>query len=1346
MKLLLRPAASVASAFMVSWAIVGWAEGAMRPVDDAAARPALDPAWINAIEWRCIGPANMGGRITDIAVNESDPTNYWVATASGGLLRTANNGITFEHQFDREATVSLGAVAVARSNPDIVWVGTGEANPRNSVSYGDGVYKSIDGGRTWKNMGLARTFQIGRVVIHPTNPDVVYVGAMGRCWGDNEDRGLYKTTDGGATWRKILYIDDATGVIDIAMNPSNPDALLVATWERRRDAFDGNDPEKKWGPGSGLYKTTDGGDTFRKITVGLPSSALGRIGLDYSRGNPNIVYAVVDCEKIGSAWADEPFLGVGGEDADPGSRLTRIVDESPAARAGLKIGDVVVAADGQPVASQQALLDAIRVRRPGDTMKLSVSRDGEPVEIDAVIGRRPDSDGKPYSAYLGGQRENIQAEQGPQGHEFGGVYRSEDGGETWARVNSLNPRPMYFSVIRVDPSDDQLVYVLGVQLHWSKDGGRTFANDAGRGVHADQHAMWIDPANGRHLLLGNDGGLYASYDRGATWDHLNHVAIGQFYHVAVDTRAAYSVYGGLQDNGSWGGPARVRSGPGPVNTDWIRVGGGDGFVCAVDPEDPNQVYYSSQNGATGWRNLASGRGGAIRPPREEGVRHRFNWRTPYILSAHNPRMYYIASNYVMRSYKGGQELRRISPEITRTDRGSATALAESPLDPGVIYVGTDDGALWGTRDGGHTWTNLFDPPPPSEADQPPPGPIARAGTGDAGGSSGSAPGSAPRAAGSRFADMIRRADADGDGIIRRAEMPPRMVFLFDRIDADKSGSLESAEIDAFIAQAGRRAGGESGGADPASAGASAPPSEPHDQEASRPGEPPRFAGADDPVSGRWMGRLVGDVPRGVGGFELTLRLTESGKVTGDISSDAYSGAIPEGSFDAPGARLRFSFTTDRGPVVFSAKVDGRKMAGELSFAGGALALAFEAERADAPAAAAGPGSTRGAAGSSVESARALRDLVPGPRWVASIEASRYEPGRVYLCLDGHRSDNDAPYLFASEDYGRTWRPIAAGLPAGSTRVLREDIVKRDMLYCGTEFAAYVSLDRGGDWTRLNGNLPTVAVHEFAQHPKTGEIIAATHGRSLWVADVTPLRQLTPESLAAPSYLYKPAPATIWRAEPSRGVSGARHFIGQSPSANAAIYYSLAAEAKDVALKVTTLDGQVVRTLTARGTSPGLHRVAWDLRRDPPQRGRGGTPGAQPDPARDAAPPRPTRRAPAEQEIETPDPAPPAASPANDPRPSPPGSPAAARAEPAPGTGPGGGPIQGPPGGFGGGRFGGQRVEPGTYVILLTVDGREHRQSITVNADPDFPEFLAEEEEATEDGHREPRQPDAEPAR
>ncbi len=583
--------------------------------------------WIKTLKWRCIGPASMGGRIVALSVYEADPTTYWVATASGGLLKTVNNGVTFEHQFDRESTVSIGDVCVAPSDRNIVWVGTGENNPRNSVSWGDGVYKSTDGGKSWKNMGLKKSFQIGKLLVHPKNPDVVYVGALGRLYGPSEERGLFKTTDGGKTWTKIHFVDDRTGVIDMRLHPEDPETLLVSTWERQRDGFDSHrgepapedgydhyDPSKKWGPGSGIWKTSNGGKSWKRITQGLPSSPLGRIGLDWYRKDPKVVYAIIDCQKIGMGTAPaQVFLGVQGEDGEGGAKIMQVTPEGPAAKAGLKAGDVIkeAPAEKKEIKSYNALVELLRGRKPGDKIELTVLRGKEKLSLTITLAPRPAGRGpaptRPYSFWYGGQRENVQNTQGPDGWQYGGVYKSADGGESWTRINSVNPRPMYFSQVRVDPSDDKYLYVLGIALYRSKDGGKSFTPDGGHRIHPDQHALWIDPRDGRHMLIGTDGGTYATYDRMAHWDFLNHQAIGQFYHVAVDNRQPYRVYGGLQDNGSWGGPSRTLSGIGPINEDWIVVSGGDGFVCRVDPNDPDIVYFESQDGNVGRRTCAPGK-------------------------------------------------------------------------------------------------------------------------------------------------------------------------------------------------------------------------------------------------------------------------------------------------------------------------------------------------------------------------------------------------------------------------------------------------------------------------------------------------------------------------------------------------------------------------------------------------------------------------------------------------------------------------------------------------------------------------------------------------------------------
>jgi photosystem II stability/assembly factor-like uncharacterized protein len=1282
----------------LAWTHSGIAAAPAAAQDQAAsAEPTLPDSWVSTLRWRSIGPANMGGRIIDLCVDESNPTTFWAATASGGLIKTINNGITFQHQFDREATVSIGDAAVAPSDPSIIWVGTGENNPRNSVSWGDGVYKSTDGGRTWTNMGLRESFQIGRIIIHPANPDIVYVGALGRLWGPSEERGLFKTTDGGKNWERILFIDDKTGIIDIAMHPGDPDTLLVAAWERQRDEYCTNDPAKRWGAGSGLYKTTDAGATFRRITEGLPTCELGRIGLDYWRKNPDVIYATVDSVRIGSTNENAAYMGITGADAEAGARLTQIVEGGPAAEAGLKVGDIVLSVDGKSVLSYESLLAELRTRSAGDTVKLTVARERQPLELEVALAKRPDQNQFPFRDRLGGQVANIHEQQGPEGDEFGGLYRSDDGGETWKRINSLNPRPMYFSKVRIDPQDDQRIYVLGVPLYVSDDGGKTFRSDGAPGVHADHHAMWINPDDTSHMILGCDGGIYITYDRGRNWDHLNNTAIGQFYHVTVDNRkGVYYAYGGLQDNGSWGGPTRSRSGA-LVNYDWFRVGGGDGFVCLVCPDDPDLIYYESQNGATGWRNLRTGRGGSLRPPAEEGLRFRWNWKTPFILSANNSRIYFNAGSHVFRTLAAGTAMKRISPEITRTGRGSATALAQSPLDTDVLYVGTDDGAMWMTRDGGHTWIDLFNLSAEEERPAASPAAPAASAPATAGDERTGAPGEPPRGG---LISSLRQMDANSDGKIHRDEVPERMRRLFDQFDANSDGILDEEELVAAAARGPGRGPGR-GPADPAGPhvgvpplpAAAQPPSEPAPVDpqqvevgveepsepapapgpAATPSTPPTPGSGEDLVSGQWDMRILAELPAATGQFTLMLILGEDGAISGEVRSQAARGTVSGGSFNPATGELRITIETPLGQAQVEAKIENGKLTGTLTAQDGLLNVGLEGTRASAtegperpaaraPAPQQPPRGGRRAArpAPDLPAGKPLIDLVPKAMHVAALEASRFVPGRIYIAFDGHRSDDDAPYIFISEDFGRTWMSITSNLPQfGSVRTIREDITRPDVLYVGTEFACFVSINRGQDWTRLNNNLPTVAVHEFAQHPSNGEIVAGTHGRSLWVLDATTLRQITPEIVQASSHLFRPNTAHIWRGEPARGISGARHFRAEGPPTSAHIFYSLGKTAAEIELSIVEVDGTPVRSLAVTAKEPGLHRIAWDLRQDPPTDREG----------------RPVNRP-------------------------------------------------------------GARVAPGLYRIVLVVDGQRHTQPLRIEWDPDFAEHQAAEfEEATDDHHR-----------
>jgi photosystem II stability/assembly factor-like uncharacterized protein len=557
----------------------------------------------------------MGGRVTDLAVVESNPATFYAAAASGGVWKTTDGGDTFTPVFDDQPALSIGAVAVCQAKPDVVYVGTGEANPRNSVDPGRGVFRSVDGGKTWAPCGLADTHHIGRIVVHPANPDIAYVAALGHLWGPNRERGLFKTADGGKTWTNTKFIDENTGFVDVAMDPADPDTLYAAAWPVRRDAFAGHNPVVQTGPTGGLFRTTDGGETWAKLGGGLPERPIGRCGVCVYPKDPRVVYAVVQTDKT------------------------------------------------------------------------NISPLGQPPKtgIDASTG---------------------------------GVFRSEDRGKTWTKLNDLVPRPFYYGQVRVDPSSDRRVYVLGVSLYASADGGVTFAAQRPMGVHPDQHALWVNPKNPDHLVLGNDGGLFVSTDRGKSYEPKRGLVIAQFYGVAADTRTPYRVYGGLQDNGSWGGPVATPYPDGITLADWYRVAGADGFQCAADPTDPFTVYAEGQYGGLVRINLLGGNGPElkpIRPPQPKGAPpHRFNWNTPLLLSPHDPKTLYLAGDVVYRSTNRGDTWAKVSPDLTRLPKGvpaftgghTISALAESPVKAGVIWAGTDDGKVWVTRDGGKKWEDV----------------------------------------------------------------------------------------------------------------------------------------------------------------------------------------------------------------------------------------------------------------------------------------------------------------------------------------------------------------------------------------------------------------------------------------------------------------------------------------------------------------------------------------------------------------------------------------------------------------------------------------------------------------
>ncbi|HSM06693.1 MAG TPA: hypothetical protein VK858_18860 [Longimicrobiales bacterium] len=602
------------------------------------------------LEWRRIGPANMQGRVTDVEGIPGPSKTFYVAAAAGGIWKTTNNGTTFRPLWDQERVVAMGDIAIAPSDTLQIWAGTGEEDSRNSISAGGGIFKSTDGGESWEFKGLKETQVIGRIVVHPSNPDIVYVAALGHIWGSNPERGLYRTQDGGDTWDLVKFISDRAGFVDLVMHPDDPDVLFASSWERVRGPWF----LQSGGPGSGLWKTTDGGDSWTEVVGnGFPTTTKGRIGLAIAPSNPDRMYAMVEAEEA-------------------------------------------------------------------------------------------------------------------EGSEGNGLYRSDDGGSSWKKVNDDNTRPFYYSQVRVDPIDEDRVYFSSTPVRYSPDGGVTAGNTT-VGVHVDHHAMWIDPSDPDRIVVGNDGGVAITYDKGGNWQALNHIDLGQFYHVTHNMAVPYRVCGGLQDNGTWCGPSRLAGGE-ITNYMWATISGGDGFQTAQHPTDHDLVFAESQGGNMSRIRLDTGERIGLQKPAwrdnylmyEDSVltvwddeeneppeaararldrfrqlqaadsaarELRWNWNTPFFLSPHDPSVFYAAANRVLKSTNLGEDLVVISPDLTTQDsakihvstrttggitpdvtgaetHATIVSLDESPLVRGRLYVGTDDGKVWMSPDDGGEWIDL----------------------------------------------------------------------------------------------------------------------------------------------------------------------------------------------------------------------------------------------------------------------------------------------------------------------------------------------------------------------------------------------------------------------------------------------------------------------------------------------------------------------------------------------------------------------------------------------------------------------------------------------------------------
>ena len=576
-----------------------------------AAQQAVTEADLAAFNPRHVGPAVTGGRIHDVEALPGDPSTLYVATASGGLWKSVNRGISWTNLWEHMPVSTFGDLAIAPSDPSVLYAGTGEQQNRQSTSWGNGVYRSDDAGTTWRHLGLEETRHTGRVRVHPADPDVVYVAALGNLWRSSSDRGVYRSRDGGESWEKVLYIDENTGAVDLVIDPSNPETLYAAMYQRQRRTWGFNGG----GPGSGIYKTIDGGENWRELTNGLPEGDKGRIGIAISESNPQILNALVQHDT-----------------------------------------------------------------------------------------------------------------------ESGG-YRSEDGGESWEKMSDRNIRPMYYSHVFIDPTNQDRVYTLATSAHRSEDGGRTFTEIAERptydvGVHADHHTMWIDPGDPEHFYLAGDAGLHETYDMGVTFRRINNLPIGQFYGITVDNRDPYRIYGGMQDNHSWMGPSATRSWEGIVGDEWRQSGFGDGMYQQADP-DGRTIYINTQNG--GWTRFDNVTGDmmSLRLSAPEGEEsYRWDWVSPSLVSRHDPNVVYLGGNRLFISRDRGDSFTRTGDLTRRQDRdtleimgvrgadielsrndgtssyGEIVTISESPLDPAVLWVGTDDGNVQVSTDGGRSWNEV----------------------------------------------------------------------------------------------------------------------------------------------------------------------------------------------------------------------------------------------------------------------------------------------------------------------------------------------------------------------------------------------------------------------------------------------------------------------------------------------------------------------------------------------------------------------------------------------------------------------------------------------------------------